>query len=213
MTFHGPMAEADHAHEDHHDDHHDHTPHESPMVMLIPLALLSVGAIFAGVYFYDAFVEKNNEAFWAGAIYRAVENHVLHDRHDVPEWVLWAPLVVTIAGFVIATLTYFFNRGVGKKVADSGGPLHALFSNKWYFDEIYQATLVRGSALLGNLFWRADKKIIDGLGPDGVTAVTRMSAQRLSAMHSGRLYHYAFVIIGAALIFGAVVWLSVGGAN
>ena len=213
MTFHGPVAEADHAHEDHHDDHHDHTPHESPMVMLIPLALLSVGAIFAGVYFYDAFVEKNNEAFWAGAIYRAVENHVLHERHDVPEWVLWAPLVVTIAGFVIATLTYFFNRGVGKKVADSGGPLHALFSNKWYFDEIYQATLVRGSALLGNLFWRADKKIIDGLGPDGVTAVTRMSAQRLSAMHSGRLYHYAFVIIGAALIFGAVVWLSVGGAN
>ena len=141
MTFHGPLAEPHHAHDDHHADdhgHHDHTPHESPMVMLVPLALLSVGAIFAGVYFYDAFVETNNEAFWAGAIYRAVENHVLHERHYVPEWVLWAPLAVTIGGFVLATLTYFFNRGVGKRIADSGGPLHALFSNKWYFDELYQ---------------------------------------------------------------------------
>ena len=110
-------------------------------------------------------------------------------------------------------MTYFFNRGIGKKIADSGGPLHALFSNKWYFDEIYNATLVRGAALLGNLFWKADKKIIDGVGPDGVSAVTRGMAGRLSKMHTGYLYHYAFVIIGAALVFGAILWWRAGGAN
>jgi len=225
MTFHGPKTwEAhdhhdDHAHEDAHaadDAHghaHDHTPHESPLVMLVPLGLLSLGAIFAGVYFYDAFVDGNNETFWAGAIYRAAENHVLHDRHNVPEWVLYAPLVVTIAGFLIATFTYYLNRGVGKRVADSGGPLHSLFYNKWYFDEIYQATLIKGSAMLGNLFWKADKKIIDGIGPDGVVAVTKASAGRLSKMHTGYLYHYAFVIIGAALVFGGILWLRAGGAN
>ena len=225
MTFHGPKTwEAhdhhdDHAHEDAHaadDAHghaHDHTPHESPLVMLVPLGLLSLGAIFAGVYFYDAFVDGNNETFWAGAIYRAAENHVLHDRHNVPEWVLYAPLVVTIGGFLIATFTYYFNRGVGKRVADSGGPLHSLFYNKWYFDEIYQATLIKGSAMLGNLFWKADKKIIDGIGPDGVVAVTKASAGRLSKMHTGYLYHYAFVIIGAALVFGGILWLRAGGAN
>ncbi len=221
MTFHGPKTwEAhdhhdDHAHEDAHaaDGAHDHTPHESPLVMLVPLGLLSLGAIFAGVYFYDAFVDGNNETFWAGAIYRAAENHVLHDRHNVPEWVLYAPLVVTIAGFLIATFTYYFNRGVGKRVADSGGPLHSLFYNKWYFDEIYQATLIKGSAMLGNLFWKADKKIIDGIGPDGVVAVTKASAGRLSKMHTGYLYHYAFVIIGAALVFGGILWLRAGGAN
>jgi NADH-quinone oxidoreductase subunit L len=229
MTFHGPaphMAHHDHGHDhaDHahaHDAHgaedhghgHDHTPHESPAVMLIPLALLSIGAIFAGFYFYDAFVDGQNEAFWAGAIYRAAENHVLHERHNVPEWVLWAPLVVTVGGFLIATFTYFFNRGVGARVAASGGPLHALFSNKWYFDEIYQATLVRGSALLGNLFWKADKKIIDGIGPDGLAKLAGMSSRGLSRMHSGYLYHYAFVIIGAAIIFGAIIWLRSGGVN
>ena len=223
MTFHGPAphaahdrhAHAAHAHDDHgHDDHaHDHTPHESPMTMLVPLALLSLGAVFAGLYFYNAFVDGQTEAFWAGAIYRAPENHVLHDRHDVPEWVLWAPLVVTVSGFLIATFTYFFNRGIGKRVADSGGPLHSLFYNKWYFDEIYQATLVRGAAFLGNIFWKADKKVIDGIGPDGVARVAGLSARRLSRMHSGYLYHYAFVIIGAAITFGAILWLRLGGAN
>ncbi|MEX1251672.1 MAG: NADH-quinone oxidoreductase subunit L [Hyphomonas sp.] len=227
MTFHGPAPHEAHAHDAHrhdaqalddhaHDDHghgHDHKPHESPLVMLIPLALLSLGAVFAGFYFYDAFVDANNEAFWAGAIYRAEANHVLHDRHDVPEWVLWAPLLVTLAGFLIATFTYFFNRGIGARVAASGGPLHALFSNKWYFDEIYQATLVRGSAFLGDIFWKADKKVIDGIGPDGLAKLAAVSSRRLSLMHTGYLYHYAFVIIGAAIIFGAVLWLRSGGAN
>ena len=225
MTFHGPRASEAQGHDDNHahadahaadDAHghgHDHTPHESPLIMLVPLVLLSLGAMFAGVYFYDAFVDGNNEAFWAGALYRAAENHVLHDRHNVPEWVLYAPLVVTVAGFLIATFTYYFNRGIGKRIADSGGPLYSLFSNKWYFDEIYQATIIRGSAMLGNLFWKADKKVIDGIGPDGVTAVTKAAAGRLSKMHTGYLYHYAFVIIGAALVFGGILWLRAGGAN
>ena len=222
MTFHGPQASAEH-HDDHghaaaddhghaHDDHA-HVPHESPAIMLVPLALLSLGAVFAGFYFHDWFVGGKESAFWGGAIYSAAENHVLHDRHNVPEWVLWAPLAVTLAGFVIATMTYFFNRGFGKRIADSGGPLHALFSNKWYFDELYNATLIKGSAVLGNLFWKADKKIIDGVGPDGVSAFTRWGARRVSAMHTGYLYHYAFVIIGAALVFGAVMWLRAGGVN
>ncbi|MEL6860607.1 MAG: NADH-quinone oxidoreductase subunit L [Pseudomonadota bacterium] len=220
MTFHGPRAEVDHheeahGHDDHgHDDHHHHgDPHESPIVMLIPLAILSVGAIFAGWYFYDAFVGHDYKAFWDGAIYTAKENTVLKDKYNVPEWVFWAPLAVTVTGFVLATFTYLFNRGVGKRIAESGGPLHGLFYNKWYFDELYNVTLVKGSAWLGNTFWKGDKKVVDGLGPDGVSAVVRWSARRLSAMHTGYLYHYAFVIIGAALVFGAILFWRSGGAG
>ncbi|MCB9961547.1 MAG: NADH-quinone oxidoreductase subunit L [Hyphomonas sp.] len=220
MTFHGPMAsdahdDHAHAHDDHgHDAHgHDHTPHESPWVMLVPLGLLSLGAMFAGLYFHTYFVDHENEAFWAGAIYRAADNHILHARHEAPEWVIYLPLIVTLGGFVLATLTYYFNRGFGRKIADSGGPLHALFYNKWYFDEIYNATLVRGAALLGNLFWKADKKVIDAIGADGLAEVSQVTARRLSAMHTGRLYHYAFVIIGAALVFGGILWMRAGGVN
>lgn len=217
MTFHGPRAETHHdeAHsdDDHgHDDHHG-DPHESPIVMLIPLGLLSVGAIFAGWHFYDAFVGHDYKAFWDGAIYTAKENTVLKDKYDVPEWVFWAPLIVTVTGFVIATFTYFFNRGIGKKIADSGGPLHGLFANKWYFDELYNVTLIRGSAWLGDLFKAGDKKVVDGAGPDGVASLVRWGSRRLSAMHTGYLYHYAFVIIGAALVFGAILFWRSGGAG
>jgi NADH-quinone oxidoreductase subunit L len=223
MTFHGPYTGAHHVHG--HDDAHAHhgdeehgDPHESPWVMLLPLVLLSLGAIFAGWIFYDPMFH-HGEGFWGSAIYRAESNHVIHDIDKLKKdaaywWVFWAPVIVTVAGFLVATFTYLFNRGIGKRVAQTGGPLHSLFYNKWYFDEIYNATLVAGSAWLGNLFWKTgDKRIIDGLGPDGVTAAARWGARRLSAMHTGYLYHYAFVIIGAALIFGAVLYWRAGGAG
>ena len=224
MTFHGPMAEPaeDHAHEveddDAHAHHHSGPPHESPLVMLIPLGLLALGAIFSGLVFYDPMFH-HGEGFWGEAIYRAADNKVIEGvsklKYDEAyAWVFWAPVVVTIIGFLLATFTYLFNRGIGKRVADSGGPLHSLFANKWYFDEIYDATLIRGSRALGDLFWKGgDKRLIDGLGPDGVSALVRWGSRRLSAMHTGYLYHYAFVIIGAALVFGAILFWRMGGAG
>lgn len=220
MTFHGPRAEADahddHAHDVHDGHHHGGDPHESPLVMLIPLGLLCIGAVFAGVTFYDPMFH-DGEAFWGDALYRAASNHVIHDIDEMKHqaqyaWVFWAPLVVTIAGFLIATFTYFFNRGFGKRLADSGGPLHSLFENKWFFDEIYNATIIRASAWLGDIFWKGDKKVIDRVGPDGVSGLVQWGSRRLSAMHTGYLYHYAFVIIGAALIFGAILFWHNGGA-
>lgn len=247
MTFHGPMYDGAHSahshdvHDDHgataethsepdmtaavgepdhahHDEHHE--PHESPLVMLIPLVLLSIGAVFAGFFFYDSFVGHHQKEFWDGAIYAASENTVLKDKYDVehggivPGWVFYAPLIVTILGFLLATFTYLFNRGVGKRIAESGGPLHALFANKWYFDELYQATFVRGTKALGDFFWKVgDKRIIDGLGPDGLSGLARWSSARLSAMHTGYLYHYAFVILAAAAVFGAVALINGTGAN
>ena len=221
MTFHGPMAEPDH-HDDTHDHHHHHggKPHESPMVMLIPLILLSIGAVAAGFTFYGSFVGHHQKEFWDGAIYVATDNTVLKDKYPadhggiVPGWVFWMPLIVTVLGFLIATFTYLFNRGLGRRMADKGGPLHALFANKWYFDEIYQATVIRWTRVLGDFFWKVgDKKIIDGLGPDGLSGLARWGAARLSAMHTGYLYHYAFVILGSAAILGAVMLINASGAN
>ena len=218
MTFHGPRVEVDHHHDNDHahddDHHHGHEPHESGPVMLIPLGLLALGAVGAGVYFYDAMVGHSAGGFWDAAIYVAEANTVLKDKYDVPHWVFWAPLIVTVAGFLVAVSTYVFNRGIGKRIADSGGPLHSLFSNKWYFDEIYQATVVRATKVLGDFFWKVgDGKIIDGLGPNGIAGLTRWGARRISAMHTGYLYHYAFAIIAAALLLGAVFYIRNGGVS
>ncbi len=228
MTFHGPRYEptaeelaADTHHDDHgHDDHGHggHTPHESPLVMLIPLGLLSLGAILAGAVFYDPMFH-HSEAFWAGAIYTAPTTDIIHAideiKHDHSfEWVFWAPLVVTVLGFLIATFTYLFNRGLGNRMADQGGPFHSMFFNKWYFDEIYEATLVRLTRWLGDVFWKiGDMKIIDRFGPDGATWLARWSAARISAAHTGYLYHYAFIIIGGVMLLGGVLFYLSGGAN
>lgn len=229
MTFHGPRyapgAEEliSHAHDDdqvcadHGPDHENHTPHESPMIMLIPLGILSLGAIFAGGLFYDPMFHSSD--FWAGAIYTAPSTDIVHAIDEIKHdhnyaWVFWAPLVVTLAGFLVATMTYFFNRGIGKRMADQGGPFHSMFFNKWYFDEIYEATFVKGTRGLGDLFWKlGDMKIIDRFGPDGVTWLTRWGSRRISSMHTGYLYHYAFVIILGAMLFGGITFVLNGGAS
>ena len=188
-----------HAHDDHaHDDHHHGPlkPHESPAVMLVPLLVLSIGAIFAGWYFAPEFIGHHEAEFWRGAIFVGEHNHVLHESHDVPTWVKWAPLVLTLIGTFVAVWFYILHAGLARRMADRGGPLHAFLYNKWYFDELYQATFVRGAKALGDLFWKiGDIKIIDGLGPNGVAWLSQRVGRRLSIWQSGYVYHYAFVML------------------
>jgi NADH-quinone oxidoreductase subunit L len=96
-------------------------------------------------------------------------------------------------------------------MAARGGPALSFLQHKWYFDELYHLVFVRGAALLGDLFWKVgDKTIIDGVGPDGVTSVTKASAGGLSKLHTGYLFHYALVILLSAVAFGAVVMFGQG---
>ncbi len=215
MTFHGTAKwghdahhaddhahahDAHAAHDDHaHDDHghgHDHTPHESPLVMLIPLAVLAVGAIAAGFVFVEYFVGHHENEFWRGAIFTAAGNHVLHEAHNVPTWVKWAPLVVSTLGLLAAAWVYLVKEGMGARIAAQRGPLWTFLYNKWFFDELYDATFVRGARALGDLFWKGgDQKLIDGLGPDGVAAVSRAVGARTGRLQTGYVYHYAFVML------------------
>jgi NADH-quinone oxidoreductase subunit L len=212
---HATAHSGDHGHaEADHDDHGHHhgplKPHESPWVMLVPLILLSVGAIASGFVFYDQFVGYHEHEFWRGAIYTAAHNHVLHDSHEVARWVLWAPLVVSLLGTAIAVYVYILREGMARRMAERGGPLHTFFYNKWFFDEVYDAVFVKGSKALGDLLWKVgDVKIIDGLGPNGAAWTSLKWAGWLSRLQSGYVYHYAFVmLLGVAglLAFAITTW-------
>jgi len=236
MTFHG-TAKWEHAHDDHghasghaHDDHassaqiethdeplpdshghgHAHKPHESPWSMLVPILLLSVGAIAAGYVFVDHFVGEGWQAFWRGAIFNGADNHVLEHAHHSPTWVKWAPLVVSAIGFAGAFYVYIMREGMGAAIAAKKGPLWTFFYNKWFFDELYEATFVRATKFLGDLFWKGgDQKIIDGLGPDGVAAVSYAVGRQTGRAQTGYVYHYAFVmLLGVAglLSYALVRW-------
>jgi NADH-quinone oxidoreductase subunit L len=192
-----------------HDAQGDHTPHESPWVVLVPLLLLAFGAVFAGWFFAEKFVGAERAEFWRGAIFTLQSNHVL-DAAAGPAWEVWAPLTVTGVGFLLAVYFYLLNEGMGARIAARGGPLHGFLYNKWYFDELYHFVFVRGARALGDLFWKGgDQKIIDGLGPDGVAAVSQAVGRGAGRLQSGFVYHYAFImLLGVAglLTFALYMW-------
>jgi NADH-quinone oxidoreductase subunit L len=194
-------------HDDGHGHGHDHKPHESPWVMLIPLLVLSVGAIGAGFIFEPLFVGHERAEFWKGAIFTAASNHVLGE-HELPEWVALAPLVASVLGLAVAAYVYLLKEGLGARLAARGGPLYTFFYNKWFFDELYEATFVRGAKALGDLFWKVgDQKIIDGLGPNGVAWVTALTGKQVGKAQSGYVYHYAFVmLLGVAGLLSYALW-------
>ncbi|MEP9396162.1 NADH-quinone oxidoreductase subunit L [Mesorhizobium sp. KR2-14] len=200
MTFHGqPRATADVMHH----------VHESPPVMLVPLFLLAVGALFAGVVFHDQFIGEGYDAFWKAALYVLPENHILHEIHDVPMWVKMSPFVAMIIGFAFAWQFYIRSPETPKYLAAQHRGLYAFLLNKWYFDELYDFLFVRTAKRLGTFFWKkGDGAIIDGLGPDGVSARVIDVTNRVVKLQTGYLYHYAFVmLIGVAAL---VTWMMLG---
>ena len=196
--------------------------HESPLVMLIPLGVLGLGAVFAGTVFYETFMY--DAGFWAGSLPVEGKDYAQYaslaaeggyvdggagGHHDFPLWVLWAPVAVSAIGFVTAWLFYRDNGAERRiaEVAETGGsPLYRFLLNKWYIDELYQMTVIRGAKALGDLFWLVgDRRIIDGLGPNGFAAMAAGGGRLMSRFQSGYLYQYAFVmLLGLALIFVAV---------
>ncbi|MBX3429028.1 MAG: NADH-quinone oxidoreductase subunit L [Hyphomonadaceae bacterium] len=182
--------------------------HESPVVMLIPLFVLAAGAIAAGAIFAPYFLGEHAEAFWRHVIPLAHgEGH-----HEFPAWVIWAPLSVTVTGFIFAVLFYLWKPGAAKAMA--GGPVWAFLYNKWYFDEIYDFIFVKGARAVGDLFWKVgDKRLIDGLGPDGFAATTNFFSRNLRRLQTGFVYHYSFIMLIAAVAFGAYAILAAIGGH
>ena len=195
MTFHGaPRA-----------DKHvmDHV-HESPKVMLIPLVVLAVGAVFAGWWGYGNFVGDARVEFWGSALFVLPENDVIEAAHHVPAWVKYLPLVLALSGIGLAYVMYLLMPDLPAVLARALRPLYLYSFNKWYFDELYDFLFVRPAMFLGRGLWKTgDGTLIDGCGPDGVAAATINLARRASRLQSGYVYHYAF-----AMLIGVVALIS-----
>jgi len=200
MTFHGePRASHDVMHH----------VHESPPVILVPLAILAAGAIFAGVIFHGDFIGEGYAAFWRTSLFTSPENHILEEIHHAPLWVELAPFVAMLIGLGVAWQLYIRKPEMPKQIAANHRILYAFLLNKWYFDEIYDFFLVNPAKRLGTFLWkRGDGWLIDGFGPDGVSARVIDMTNRVVKLQTGYLYHYAFaMLIGVAAL---VTWMMLG---
>jgi NADH-quinone oxidoreductase subunit L len=193
MTFHG-RSRADHKTFEH--------AHESPLVMLAPLAVLAGGAVAAGFAFQDLFIGEARGAFWAKALFAAPDNHIFEEMHHAPGWVAAMPTLAMLSGFAVAWLYYIRLPWLPEATARLFRPLYLFLLNKWYFDELYDWLFVRPAMAIGRVFWKTgDGRIIDGLGPDGIAARVQDVTGRVVRLQTGYVYHYAFaMVIGLALI-------------
>jgi NADH-quinone oxidoreductase subunit L len=198
LTFHGkPRA-------DHHTMEH---VHESPAVMLVPLLLLAVGAVFAGAVFAPSFIGHHWEEFWNGAIVNAAHNHIMHHVHEVPGWVPLAPTIVGLAGIALAYVMYMFAPSLPGALANALPGVHRFLLNKWYFDELYDAIFVRPAQALARGFWKiGDVRIIDGV-PNGLAASVAGAARQAVSLQTGRVASYAFtMIVGLVLLVSLLLF-------
>lgn len=185
-----------------------HHIHESPLVMTIPLLILSIGAMGAGYLFAEKLgIASSDLGFWQGAIVGG--SGVLEHAHHAPEIVKKSPLIAGISGLLIAFLIYIIQPKLAGIIARVFVPIYKLFLNKWYIDEIYHAVIVRPTLLIGKFLWKAiDVAVIDRLGPNGAAWMSARCAAGISRVQNGFIYTYAFVtLLGLIGLLGYCLYL------
>ena len=173
--------------------------HESPMVMLIPLLILAIGAIFSGYLFKEILISETSKiSFWKESILFLSE--VNHDH--IPLWLLIiTPTLVLIP--IPISYYLFTDQGLtpaSKKflngIVERNKPVYNFLLNKWYFDEIYDFIFIKPIKKIGLLFWKqGDIKTIDRFGPDGLAKLIKYFSTLAVRFQNGFVYHYAFVML------------------
>ena len=230
MTFYGDPRGDSHTHS---------SAHESPKTMLIPLAVLSLGAIFSGMIWYKSFFGDHysvNKFFGIreaishshdisddagrsndnlavdvpiGAIYMAPNNHILDEAHHVPKWVKLSPFVAMIIGLLLSYIFYIWRTDMPRKLAQNQRYLYSFLLNKWYFDEIYEILFVRSARFLGRFLWKKG----DGQTIDGFINNFSMVFIPLLTKLAGRAQSGYIFTYAFAMVLGIVVlitWMTLG---
>ena len=167
--------------------------HESPLVMLLPLLVLAIGAIFAGILFKGLFIgHEMSYDFWGSSIKFLEPLSIKHP----PTWFLFLTPALVIISIPISFYLFIINKRVVEELVRMNRPLYLFLKNKWYFDELYDYIFVNPSKRIGHFLWKKiDESIIDRFGPDGISQLIKNFSIRAVKFQSGFIYQYAFVIL------------------
>ena len=165
--------------------------HESPLVMIIPLIILAIGALLAGYFFKDLFI-GNNSTFWNESIlfldFVKLEN--------IPIWlIIITPTIITLA-IPLSYFLYIKDKTILDGVKNSNLPLYNFLLKKWYIDEVYDFIFIKPLKKIGVFFWKkGDQDTIDRFGPDGISKFIKFISNKAIQFQSGYIYDYAFVML------------------
>jgi NADH-quinone oxidoreductase subunit L len=186
MAFHGPERFDAH-----------HPPHESPLVVTVPLILLAIPSVVSGwvigeVVFGNFFAESmpppdpNYHGLWAFFTHGLVS----------------VPFFLALAGILVAWLLYLRRPEMPKRIAMELGPAYAIVARKYGFDELYSWLFAGGARSLGRSFWRGgDQAVIDGVVVNGSARVVGWFSGVIRLFQSGFVYQYAFsMLIGVVIL-------------
>ena len=167
--------------------------HESPMVMIVPLIILAIGAVFSGILFKDLLISQTSSIdFWKSSIKFLIPLSAEHP----PIWVLFLTPVLVISSIPIGYYLFIKNKIILEDVVKSNLPFYNFLKNKWYFDELYDFIFVKTFKNLGLFFWKKiDVRFIDRFGPDGISNLIKYLSKRAVKFQSGFIYQYAFVML------------------
>ena len=172
--------------------------HESGLTITIPLLLLVVGSIFSGFLFKEFLIGHDYNNFWRDSILILEK----FDHSGIPLWLLViTPFFVTIL-IPVSFFLYIKKTNVLDGFVLKYKSLYNFLLNKWYFDELYNQIIIKPTKFIGSFFWeKGDIKIIDRLGPDGISKIIKIISNKSSKFQSGYIYDYAFImLIGLSLL-------------
>jgi len=173
--------------------------HDSPMVMILPLLILAIGAIAAGYLFKDLFIgHKVSYEFWGSSIKFLKP---LSQDHP-PTWLMFLTPILVVISIPFSFYLFVKNKNLVEEIAKGNQPLYLFLKNKWYFDELYDLIFVKFIKKAGNFLWKKiDGAIIDRFGPDGISKLIKILSLKAVKFQSGHIYQYAFVmLIGFSII-------------
>jgi NADH-quinone oxidoreductase subunit L len=195
MTFTGPVRVPKEA---------GHHAHESPPAMTTPLLVLAVLSAFAGLVLFVTNALSNflaaTPSLTAPAVARTAVPHVFH--WDIA---IQGTLAAAI-GIAVAAIGHLGRRSDSPQLERYLGPLGTLFANKFYFDQIYAALIVKPLEALAMLTAFFDRAIVDGT-VDAIGQVPLAWGSAIRRMQSGLVQRYALAgVVGVLAIVLALAW-------
>ena len=202
------LHEATAHHEEDEDDHGHHglapgqKPHESPLVVTLPLILLAIPSVIIGFFAIGPMLFGD---FFKNVIYINAERHpameeLAHEFHGAAAMGVHAftslPFMLALAGVVAAYYCYMINPRVPAAFYKALRPIHTLLDNKYYMDKFNEVVFAGGARLLGKGLWQVgDRALIDGLVVNGSAKLVGWFSTIVRTFQTGYIYHYAFVMI------------------